>query len=68
VVFDADKTVEIRLEDMKSRQDFEIYEGEKFTGWPVMTLSRGDIIVEEGVVKAAPGRGRLIRRKLHSEL
>ena len=27
-----------------------------------------EIIVDEGVVKAAPGRGRLIRRKLHSEL
>jgi dihydropyrimidinase len=67
-VFDGEKTVEVRLEDMKSRQDFEIYEGEKFTGWPVMTLSRGDIIVEEGVVKATAGRGRLIRRKLHSEL
>jgi dihydropyrimidinase len=68
VVFDADKTVEIRLEDMKSRQDFEIYEGEKFTGWPVMTLSRGEIIVEDGVVKGKAGRGRLIKRKLHSEL
>jgi len=67
-VFDADKTVEIRLQDMKSGQDFEIYEGEQFTGWPVMTLSRGDIIVEDGVVKATPGRGQLIRRKLHSEL
>jgi dihydropyrimidinase len=68
VVFDGDKTVEIRLEDMKSRQDFEIYEGEKFTGWPIMTLSRGDIIVDNGRVNATAGRGRLVRRKLHSEL
>jgi dihydropyrimidinase len=68
VVFDAEKTVEVRLQDMKSRQDFEIYEGEKFTGWPVMTLSRGDIIVEDGIIKAAAGRGRLVRRQLHSEL
>ena len=68
VVFDGNKTVEIRLEDMKSQQDFEIYDGEKFTGWPVMTLSRGEIIVKDGVVNAAPGRGRLVKRKLYSEL
>ncbi|MCH8110756.1 MAG: dihydropyrimidinase [Proteobacteria bacterium] len=68
VVFDGDKKVTVRLQDMHSKQDFEIYEGEEFTGWPVMTFSRGDLIVENGMVKAEPGRGRLLKRKRHAEL
>ena len=68
VVFDGDKKVTVRLQDMHSKQDFEIYEGEEFTGWPVMTFSRGELIVENGMVKAEPGRGRLVKRKRHTEL
>ena len=33
------------------------YEGRRLTGWPVMVLSRGRIIVEEGVLKAERGSG-----------
>jgi dihydropyrimidinase len=33
------------------------YEGRRLTGWPVMVLSRGRIIVEEGMLKAARGSG-----------
>ena len=68
VVFDDEKTVTVRLQDMHSKQDFEIYEGEKFNGWPVLTVSRGEIIAEDGMILAAPGRGQLVKRKRHAEL
>jgi len=32
-----------------------------------MTLSRGEIIVDNGKVLAAPGRGRLLERKRFSQ-
>ena len=67
-VFDGEKERTVRLQDMHSKQDFEIYEGETFTGWPTMTLSRGDIIVEDGMVHAQPGRGNLLKRKSHTEM
>ena len=68
VVFDDQKTVTVKLDDMHSNQDFEIYEGEQFTGWPVMTLSRGEVVAEDGALKAPAGRGRLVTRRTHSEL
>lgn len=33
------------------------------TGWPVVTLSRGDIVTENGKVLGQPGRGQLLKRK-----
>jgi len=43
--------------------DFTPYEGMELTGWPVMTISRGEIIWSDGKVTAKPGRGRYLRRR-----
>jgi dihydropyrimidinase len=68
VVFDPKKKVTIRHEDMHSNQDWELHEGFKVTGWPVMTLSRGEIIVENGKVLGKPGRGKMLRRRKFGQL
>lgn len=68
VVMDPEKRVTIRHEDMHSKQDWELHEGFEVTGWPVMTLSRGEIIVENGKVLAQPGRGRLLKRKRFADI
>jgi dihydropyrimidinase len=47
---------------MHSRSDYEVYEGFQVTGWPTHTLSRGEVIVENGKVLGSAGRGRLLRR------
>ena len=67
MVFDPLKPVTIRQRDLHSRQDWEIFEGFQVVGWPVMTFSRGDLIVENGKVLAEPGRGRLIKRRHFSQ-
>ena len=33
------------------------------TGWPRMTIRRGEIVYENGEVTGKPGSGKLIRRK-----
>jgi dihydropyrimidinase len=63
VVFDSDKKVTIRQEEMHSRQDWELHEGFEVTGWPALTISRGEIIVEDRKLLAAPGRGQLLKRR-----
>jgi dihydropyrimidinase len=63
VVFDPEKKVVIRQSEMHSRQDWELHEGFEATGWPVLTISRGEIIVEDRQLLAAPGRGQLVKRK-----
>ncbi len=68
VIFDPKKEVTIRHRDMHSRSDYELYEGFQITGWPTMTLSRGEVIVENGKVLGSSGRGKLIRRKKFSPM
>ena len=63
MVFDPEKPVTIRQRDMHSKQDWELHEGSEVTGWPALTISRGDIIVENGKVNAEPGRGKLVKRR-----
>jgi dihydropyrimidinase len=63
VVFDPNKDVTIHHNNMHSRQDWELFEGVKVKGWPTMTLSRGEVIVENGKVLGQAGRGKLIKRK-----
>ena len=66
MVFDTEKPVTIRQSDMHSNQDWELHEGFEVTGWPTMTISRGDIIVENGKVLAEPGRGKLVKRRTYT--
>ncbi len=68
VVFDPERRVTIRHENMHSNQDWELHEGFEVTGWPEATLSRGEIIVENGTVLAKPGRGQLVKRKRFAEI
>jgi dihydropyrimidinase len=63
VVFDPEKQVVVRQADMHSRQDWELHEGFVATGWPALTISRGEVIAEDRKLLAAPGRGRLVKRK-----
>jgi dihydropyrimidinase len=63
VIFDPKKEVTIRHRDMHSRSDYELYEGFQVAGWPVMTLSRGEVIVDNGKALGQAGRGQLLKRK-----
>jgi dihydropyrimidinase len=60
VVVDIDKKVKARLEDTYSMYEFNIYEGWEFTGFPVLTMVRGNIVMEEGKVIGKEGTGRHI--------
>jgi len=55
----------VRNADLHSTTDFTLYEGMEIKGWPVTTISRGEIIVSEGRLTARPGRGRLAPRVRH---
>jgi len=65
--FDADFTIVdlkakrvIRNEDMASRCGWTQFDGYEATGWPVMTLVRGQIVMRDGAVVGAP-RGMAAR-------
>jgi dihydropyrimidinase len=37
------------------------YEGTQVRGWPVMTISRGEVLYIDGQVTSTAGRGRFLR-------
>jgi dihydroorotase-like cyclic amidohydrolase len=39
------------------------YEGFAVTGWPAVTISRGEVVFQDGKVVGRPGRGRFVRRR-----
>ena len=47
---------------MQQAIDYTPYEGREVTGWPVMTLKGGRVVMRDGVVDARPGSGRFLPR------
>jgi len=42
---------------LRSRSDFTIYDGFELTGWPVLTMVRGRVAMQDGLTIAEPGWG-----------
>ncbi|HKP19579.1 MAG TPA: amidohydrolase family protein [Gaiellaceae bacterium] len=62
VLFDPAKEVALSPETLHSAVPFASYEGVTVRGAPVTTISRGEVIVEDGAFVGAPGRGRFVER------
>jgi dihydropyrimidinase len=62
VLIDPGKDVVIDESKMESASDFDPYQGRHVQGWPVLTMSRGEVVMEQGKILSAPGRGRIVRR------
>jgi dihydropyrimidinase len=62
VLFDPAKTATLTPETLHSAIDYCSYDDLTLTGYPVVTISRGEVIVEEGRFVGQAGRGRFIER------
>jgi dihydropyrimidinase len=62
-IWDPEKRVTIRNENLHHNVDYTPFEGLEVQGWPETVLSRGEIIVEAGRLMAEPGRGRFLEQK-----
>ncbi len=62
VIFDPNRTRRIEPSMLKSRSDYSVYDGWQVTGWPMITIRRGEIVFQQDEIIAKPGSGRLIRR------
>lgn len=63
VVWDPRETRTIRDEDMFSGSGYSIHAGRSVTGWPQLTIRRGEIVYRDGVVSGTAGSGELLRRE-----
>ncbi len=62
VIVDLNKAVTWRAEMSPSNCDWSIYEGWRFTGWPVLTMVRGKVVMEDGKITGGPGHGKYLPR------
>ncbi len=45
---------------LHDNMDYTPYEGRRITGWPVITLSRGEVVWDGAEPRGEPGRGRFL--------
>lgn len=62
VIFDPEKRVTLSQPSLHEQVDWTPYEGIELQGWPDVTISRGEIIVENGRFLGQAGRGRFAAR------
>src|SRR5215469_11529860 len=63
-IWEPELPVTIRQEIMHDAMDNTPYEGRKITGWPVTTISRGEVVWGDGEVTGTAGRGQFLRCEL----
>jgi len=64
VLLDPKKEVTMGLDTIHMAADFCFLEGKKLHGYPIMTISRGKVIVEDNRFTGCEGDGRFVRRKI----
>lgn len=60
VIADLNKKVRYTPDMSPSLADWSIWDGWEFTGYPVSTILRGEVIVEDGQLVGKPGFGRYL--------
>ncbi len=64
VIFDPQQAKLLSTETLHEQVDWTPYEGLTVQGWPLVTISRGEVIVDGGVFVGESGRGRYVARRL----
>lgn len=59
-IWDPTKEVTIGAHMLHDNVGYTPYEGRKVTGWPVSVISRGRVVIEDGVLNAARGSGEFL--------
>jgi len=67
VVLDPARRGTVRAADLHEA-DYTPWEGHEIFAWPVVTVLRGDIVVQDGRFMGRQGGGRYLKRKIASEI
>jgi dihydropyrimidinase len=67
VIIDPTREITLTKDMLHSNVDYTAYEGFKLKGYPVMTLSRGEVIVKDNEFIGQKGRGEFIKRQCFLE-
>ena len=64
VLWDPDMKKTITLDDLHADSDYSIWDGFECEGYPIMTILRGKVIVEDGKLVGSSSDGRWLSRKI----
>ncbi len=64
VIFDPNQRKKLSHTTLHTKNDYSPYEGLEVTGVPVLTMSRGAIVCDNGKLSGSQGWGRFVERKL----
>jgi len=62
VLWDAARRMTYGADDLADNTGYNPWQGTTVTGWPAVTLRRGDVIAQDGRLLAGPGSGRWLAR------
>jgi len=60
-IVDMETLRPVTVESLHSAQDFCPFEGQRFAGWPVVTIVRGQVVFKDGAPRGVAG-GQFLRR------
>ncbi|WP_348629322.1 amidohydrolase family protein [Mesorhizobium sp. M9A.F.Ca.ET.002.03.1.2] len=63
VIWDQERETTVTRDLLHDNTDHTPYEGMRIRGWPVTTIARGEVIVDDGRVLGVAGRGRFLPSK-----
>lgn len=61
-ILDPEKEVTIKTDNLHSKAGYCVYEGRKVKGYPVMTVLRGQVLLDHGKLEKGPGFGKFLPR------
>jgi len=65
VILDLNKKAKVSEKNLYTRaRDFSCYEGWELQGWPILSMVRGNIVMEDSQVVGKPGFGRFVPAKV----
>ena len=68
VLFDPDLEKTVSAGELHGEADYTVYEGWKVKGWPVMSLLRGQVIIDRGSLVNNTPQGQCCLRKIDPEI
>lgn len=61
-IVDLHKKIKVTPEVLHSASDFTLFDGWTFEGWPILTMVRGNVVMENGNIIGKCGEGKYIER------
>lgn len=64
VIVDLHKKAKVSAKNLYTNADYSCYEGWEFQGWPILTMLRGKVVMEDGQIVGDPGFGRYVPARM----